>query len=146
MTSWRLEPHDWFETTNYRDKRFNEWQGHGKVKYAADCQHVVTGLQNTRRLWPVGGRRSHRRLRYLMWAPMSAHPRDDDQQDEENPGNKEDQSPPEVIPNLDAAEPSLRSALNELTAATKRDTSGGAHGTIRRDARGMVGRDHQLAT
>ena len=79
----------------------------------------------------------------LVWTPVSAQPRDDDNHDEENPGDKEDQSPAEVIPNSHATEPSLRSALNEFTAATKRDTSGAAHCGI---ARAMVGRDHQLAT
>ena len=77
---------------------------------------------------------------------MASYPWDDDKQDEEEPRNEEDQSPPEVIPNSHAAKSPFRSVLDEFTAAAKRDASGAAHCGIHRDARGMVGRDHPLAT
>jgi hypothetical protein len=77
---------------------------------------------------------------------MATHPWDDDKQDEEEPRDEEDESPAEVIPNSHAAKSPFRSVLDEFTAAAERDASGAAHCGIRRDARGMVGRDHQLAT
>ena len=77
---------------------------------------------------------------------MIAHPWDDDKHNEEEPRNEEDQSPAEVIPNSHAAKSPFRPVMDEFTAVAKRDAPGTAHCGTRRDARGMVGRDHQLAT
>jgi hypothetical protein len=75
---------------------------------------------------------------------MTTHPGDDDKQDEEDPGDEENQTPPKVVPNSHASKSPFRSVLDEVTAAAKRDASGTTHRRLRLDARRMVGRDHQL--
>jgi hypothetical protein len=79
------------------------------------------------------------------WVVMSADPGHDHTQDQEDPGDKKDQSPPEVVPNSDAAEPLFRSALKKFTAAAKRQSSCAVHRGIGVESRPMVGRDQQVA-
>ena len=79
------------------------------------------------------------------WVVMSANPRHDDTEDEENPADKKDQPPPDVVPNSEAAEPLFRSPLKKFTAAAKRQASGAAHRGIGVESRPMVGRDQHPA-
>ena len=76
---------------------------------------------------------------------MRADPRHHDTEDEENPADKQDQSPPEVVPNSDAPEPPFRSALKKFAAAAKRQASGAIHRATVVKSRNMVRRDQQLA-
>ena len=75
---------------------------------------------------------------------MGTHPGDDDKQDEENPADKEDQSPSEVVPNSHPPQSPFRSALKQFTAAAKRQPSRAVHRGIGVKSRNMVARDQQL--